>query len=197
MTALRELGIPVTINPRPNEVVDAIPFDEDTKHASYDPDYAQRFWRILLQTERVARRFRAEFIGKASPVHFFWGSFDLAFSRFSGRPAPPHPGGFPNLPDSATREAYSHEEHSAGFWPGGNGAEAIFYAYAYPEPAGFAQATIAPADAGWSAALKEFVFPYEALRQSSDPESALMAFFQSTYDAAATLAQWPRQSLER
>jgi hypothetical protein len=197
MEALAALDIHVRINRRPNEVVDATAFDEDTKHASYDRDAAERFWRVLLQADRVCREFRSGFLGKASPVHFFWGSFDLAVTRFSGRTAPPHPGGFPNMPDSATREAYSHEEHSVGFWPGGNGAEALFYAYAYPEPVGFASAEVGPKGAAWSTTAKEFVYPYEVLRRAEDPDAALLQFFNSTYVAAATLAHWPRQLLER
>jgi len=190
MDALHSIDIDARINRKPNEIADAIPFDRDTTHKSYDRVYVERFWRALLQIDRLCKVFRARFIGKASPVHFFWGSFDLATTRFSGRTAPPHPGGFPNMPDSATREAYSHEEHSVGFWPGGFGMEALLYAYAYPEPAGFAEAKVEPAAASWNTQLKEFVLPYEAVRTSSDPDAAALAFFQSTYDATAKLANW-------
>lgn len=190
MEALHSIDIDVRIHKKPNEIVDAIPFDKDTTHASYDRAYVERFWRALLQIDRLCKAFRARFLGKASPSHFFWGSFDLATTRFSGRGAPPHPGGFPNMPDWATREAYSHEEHSVGFWPGGFGNEALLYAYAYPEPAGFAEEPIKPAEASWNAALKEFVLPYEAVRTASDPDRAVLDFFESTYAAAARRANW-------
>lgn len=195
--ALHELQFDVRIHGKPNEVTDAIPFAQDTVHKSYDRNAVERFWRILLQADRLFKQFRCGFTGKASPVHFFWGSFDLATTRFSGRPAPPHPGGFPNMPDAATREAYSHEEYSAGFWPGGSGMEAAFYAYTYPEPENYAQARVAPADAAWSTALKEFLLPYEAVRASADPDAAVRAFLESTYGAAADLAGWDRSALER
>jgi hypothetical protein len=198
MTALRKLNVPVSIHPKPNEVTDPIPFDKDTQHASYDPEAAHRFWWVLLQVDRVFRRFRAGFIGKNSPVHFFWGSFDLAVTRFSGRPAPEHPGGFPNLPDEITREAYSHEVSSAGFWPGGDMLpEPIFFSYAYPTPDGFAEARVRPPAATWNGDLGEWVLPYEAVRTSPDPEAALLEFLQSTYEGAATLAGWDRAALER
>lgn len=198
MEELRDMRVDVRIDTMPNEIAGAIPFPQDTAHASYDRAYVERFHRALLGADRVCKRFRSGFIGKASPVHFFWGSFDLAATRFSGRVAPPHPGGgVPNMPDDATREAYSREEHSVGFWPGGNGAEAIFYAYAYPEPAGFSQATVVPSDAAWSSSLREFVLPYESVRTASDPERAVLDFFASTYDAAATLGRWDRALLER
>jgi len=197
MEALHDIDVTVRINGKPNEIADAIPFAQDTVHAAYDRDYAQRFWRALWQADRLCKVFRAPFLGKASPVHFFWGSFDLAVTRFSGRVAPPHPGGIPNLPDWVTREAYSHEEQSVGFWPGGNGAEAIFYAYAYPAPDKFAQAAVRPAAALWSEQLREFVLPYEAVRTSDDPDRDVLSFFQSTYDAAADLASWDRKALER
>jgi len=190
MDALASIHIDVRIHKKPNEIVDAIPFDRDTKHASYDRLYAERFWRVLVQIDRLCKIFRAQFLGKASPSHFFWGSFDLATTRFSGRLAPAHPGGFPNMPDSATREAYSHEEHSVGFWPGGAGLEALLYAYAYPEPAGFAEEKIRPAAASWNAALKEFVLPYDAVRTAKDPDRAVLDFFESTYDATARRANW-------
>ena len=195
---LDTLGIRVKIHPKPNELPDPILFHEDETHASYDPDAAQRFWRILVQSERVMQHFRAHFIGKTSPIHFFWGSFDLAVTRFSGRPAPEHPGGVPNLPDWVAREAYSHEVSSAGFWPGGGPHPfPLFYSYAYPEPAGFAQTKVQPADAFWSTDLKEFVLPYDAVRTASSPDGALLSFLQSTYDAAADCAKWDRAALER
>jgi hypothetical protein len=197
MYELSTLGIVVNINRKPNEIVDAIPFDRDKTHRTYVKEDAERFWRVLLQANRLCKEFRAGFLGKASPVQFFWGSFDLAATRYSGRSAPPHPGGIPNLPDAVTREAYSHEEHSVGFWPGGNGVDAAFYAYAYPEPPGFAEARIAPAAAGWNVAMREFVLPYGAVREASDPDRAVLSFFESTYEAAANLAKWDRAALER
>jgi uncharacterized protein DUF5996 len=197
MRELRALRFDVPIDKKPNEIVEAIPFDRDTIHASYDRAYVERFFAALREADRLCKEFRSNFLGKASPVHFFWGSFDLAESRFSGRSAPPHPGGFPNLPDWVTREAYSREEHSCGFWPGGEGMEAAFYAYAYPEPAGFAQARVMPAAASWIAALREFVLPYEAVRTSSDPDRDVLDFFNSTYAAAADLAHWDRAALDR
>lgn len=197
MDALERLDIRVKIRTMPNEIADAIPFERDTVHASYDAEYAQRFWKALLQADRLCKQFRSAFLGKASPVHFFWGSFDLAVTRFSGRKAPPHPGGFPNMPDWATREAYSHEEHSVGFWPGGNGAEAAFYAYAYPEPEGFSRTKVLPEAASWFDGLREFVLPYQAVRASANPDRDVLDFFQSTYEGAATLAKWDRPALER
>ena len=195
--ALAELGIAVRINIKPNEVADAIPFDEDRVHAAYDRDAANRFWRILSACNEVFSEFRTAFLGKVSPVHFFWGSFDLAVTRFSGRRAPPHPGGIPNLPDDVAREAYSHEVSSAGFWPGGGPIDdAAFYSYAYPAPEGFAAAPVRPAAAFFSQALGEFILPYEAMRTAAEPRRALMEFLQSTYEAAATLAQWDRAGLE-
>ncbi len=197
-TSLEELGLPVTIHGRPNEVEDAIPFAEDRTHASYDPEAVERFWRVLLQVDRVFHEFRARFVGKSSPVHFFWGSFDLAVTRFSGRPAPPHPGGFPNLPDRVTREAYSHEVSSAGFWPGSAAApEPIFFAYAYPTPEGFSGAKVGPAAAEWNGTLGEFVLRYEDVRTAPDSDAALLEFLQTTYEAAAQLAGWDRKALER
>jgi len=197
MRELAAMSFDVAIDPTPNEIADAVPFPQDTAHKSYDAAYVDRFRYALLAADRVCKRFRSNFVGKSSPVHFFWGSFDLAYTRFSGRAAPPHPGGFPNMPDSATREAYSREEQSVGFWPGGAGAEALFYAYAYPEPKGFAEAKVRPAQAGWYPALREFVLPYEAARASGDPSAAVLEFFTSTYDAAATLGAWDRALLER
>ena len=199
MIALRELGIAVTINPMPAEIADCVPFDEDTAHAAYDADYAQRFWRVLSSAHEVFSRFRTGFLGKASPVHFFWGSFDLAVTRFSGRGAPRHPGGVPHLPNAVAQEAYSHEVSSAGFWPGGGGSPvdyAAFYSYAYPAPEGFAAAKVKPEAALWSKELGEFLLPYDAMRTARDPDAALMEFLVSTYEAAANLAKWDRQALE-
>jgi hypothetical protein len=195
--ALAELGIAVTINGKPNEIPDAIPFAEDRVHASYDRDYANRFWRVLAATNEVFTQFRTAFLGKASPVHFFWGSFDLAVTRFSGRTAPRHPGGVPNLPDDVAQEAYSHEVSSAGFWPGGGSIDyPAYYSYAYPAPEGFASAAVKPAQAFFSKELGEFVLPYDAVRTASDPRATLLAFLQSTYDAAADLGHWDRAALE-
>jgi len=195
---LGALGIDARIRPRPAEIADAIPFDQDRTHASYDGDAAQRCWRALVQADRVLRAFRGRFLGKCSPVHFWWGAFDLSCTRFSGRPAPPHPGGIPNLPDWITREAYSHECISAGWWPGGGALdEAAFYAYAYPEPAGLPQAAVRPAAAYYHPVLREFILPYDAVRAAPDPDAFLTDFLQSTYDAAADLARWDRPALER
>src|SRR5689334_17537212 len=197
MIALDELGISVRIDEMPNEIPDAIPFSQDRVHASYDPDYANRFWRVLLRAHDVFSRFRTAFLGKASPVHFFWGSFDLAVTRFSGRGAPPHPGGIPHLPDAVAREAYSHEVSSAGFWPGGGPIDhAAFYSYAYPAPEGFAAAPVRPAQAFFSRDLGEFLLSYDAVRTAPDPDAALMDFLQSTYEAAANAAGWDRANLE-
>jgi hypothetical protein len=197
MMALREIGIDVRINEMPNEIPGAVPFPDDRTHASYDRDFAQKFWRVLLSSHEVFSHFRTGFLGKVSPVHFFWGSFDLAVTRFSGRPAPPHPGGVPNLPDAVAREAYSHEVSSAGFWPGGGPIDyPAFYSYAYPAPAGFAAAKVQPAEAFYSKELGEFILPYDAVRTARDPETVLMAFLQSTYQAAADLGKWDRKDLE-
>lgn len=195
---LGELGLGVSIHGRPNELEDATPFAEDHSRGSYDPEYATRFWRALVQADRVLQVFRARFIGKCSPVHFFWGSFDLAVTRFSGRTAPPHPGGIPNLPDWVVREAYSHEVSSCGFWPGG-GAHPfpLFYSYAYPEPDGFASAAIEPEGAFYSKDLREWVLPYDVVREAASPDDALLAFLQTTYEAAAELGHWDRSALER
>ncbi len=196
--ALGQLGLDVRIHTTPSEVADGIPFERDTEHTAYDPDFAQRFWRALLQMDRVFKEFRSRFIGKCSPVHFFWGSFDLAVTRFSGREAPPHPGGVPNFPDWVAREAYSHEVSSAGFWPGGGGVEdAAFYSYAYPTPEGFGSAAVRPQAAHWSEPLGEFLLPYEAVRSAASPDDALLDFLQSTYEAAAGCAGWDRTALER
>jgi hypothetical protein len=196
--AMAELGIDVRITMMPCEIADGIPFDRDRTHAAYDRDYVTRFWRVLLSAHQVLTRFRTGFLGKASPVHFFWGSFDLAVTRFSGRPAPSHPGGVPHLPDAVAREAYSHEVSSAGFWPGGGGPVeyAAFYSYAYPAPEGFASAAVRPEQAFFSGELGEFILPYDAMRMASDPGRALMEFLQSTYEAAANLGHWDRPALE-
>jgi len=197
--ALGELGIDVAINTMPCEIADCVAFDEDRAHASYDRDYANRFWRVLVAAHGVMARFRTGFLGKTSPVHFFWGSFDLAVTRFSGRRAPSHPGGVPHLPDAVAREAYSHEVSSAGFWPGGGLAPidyAAFYSYAYPAPEGFAAARVQPAAAFFAKDLGEFLLPYDAVRESRDPDAALMQFLQSTYEAAADLGTWDRAALE-
>jgi len=198
MIALRELGINVQITTTPCEIADCIPFDQDTVHAAYDPEYANRFWRVLLSTSDVFAQFRTGFLGKASPVHFFWGSFDLAVTRFSGRPAPRHPGGVPHLPNSVAQEAYSHEVSSAGFWPGGGGPidYAAFYSYAYPAPEGFGLARVVPKTAFFSKELGEFLLPYDAVRTARDSEAVLMEFLQSTYVAAADLAKWERKALD-
>ena len=197
MAILSGLGVTVRIWTTPCEIEDPIPFEKDEVHATYDAAAANRFWRVLVQAERVMLAFRARFLGKASPVHFFWGSFDLAVTRFSGRRAPPHPGSA-LLPASVSREAYSHEVSSCGFWPGAPGIEATFYSYAYPEPPGFAEADVRPGPiARWDPALGEFVLPYEAMRTTMSPDYALLIFLQSTYDAAADLAQWPRAELDR
>jgi hypothetical protein len=197
MRSLADLGFAVRIDTRPNELPDAIAFDEDRTHESYDRDFANRFWRVLLRTHEVFSHFRTSFLGKSSPVHFFWGGFDLAVTRFSGRPAPRHPGGIPHLSDAITREAYSHEVSSAGFWPGGNGIDyAAFYSYAYPAPQGFAAARVQPAEAFFHKDLGEFLLPYDAVRTAADPRSTLLAFLQSTYAAAADLAKWDRAELE-
>ena len=198
MNMLAEAGHRVRTHSAPNEVAPAIPFAEDREPRSYDRDSAARLLGALQQADRVFRVFRSSFLGKVSPVHFFWGSFDLAVTRFSGRPAPRHPGGIPNLPDAVTREAYSHEVSSAGFWPGGAGGEGgpFFYCYAYPTPAGFGEATVAPEAARFEPALGEFVLDYEAVRAASDPDAALLGFLTSTYDAAANLAKWDRSALE-
>jgi hypothetical protein len=198
MKELATLGLHVKIFARPNEVADPIPFEEDEIHRAYDPEYASRFWQILMQATRLFTEFRARFIGKCSPVHFFWGASDLAVTRFSGRRAPEHPGGVPNLPDWVTREAYSHEVSSCGFWPGGGAIPyAAFYSYAYPEPAGFSSQPVSPDAAFYSNDLGEFILPYDAVRESESPDETLLDFLQSTYEAAANLAAWDRGALER
>lgn len=193
---LHGLGIAVTINEMPNEVAEPIRFSQDRTHAAYDADAAHRFWRALVQVDRVFKRFRTGFLGKASPVHFFWGSFDLAVTRFSGRKAPPHPGGVPGLPDTVTREAYSHEVSSAGFWPGNEAfPQAAFYSYAYPEPPGFRDRAVTPG-AAFDAVLGEFILPYDTVRAAADPEALLLDFLQATYDAAAECGGWDRAALD-
>ena len=196
MATLLDLGIRVRINEIPNEVPDAIRFSEDRVHAAYDPEYAQRFWRLLLQADRVFKSFRTSFIGKCSPVHFFWGSFDLAVTRFSGRRAPRHPGGVPNLSDDVVCEAYSHEVSSAGFWPGGGIDFPAFYSYSYPAPEGFASAAVMPDAACFSRELGEFILPYDAVRTAKAPDTVLLDFLQSTYEAAADTGHWDRAALE-
>ncbi len=198
LAALAALEIDVRLMPRPVEVPVAIAFAEQREHSYFDADAVQRWWQILLSTARVMERFRSGFVGKASPVHFFWGSFDLATTRFSGRPAPRHPGGAPNCPDYVMVEAYSHECSSWGFWPGGGPvAEPAFYAYAYPEPAGYAQRTVRPAGAYYHPELREFVLPYETVRTARDSDAVLGEFLQSTYEAAADTGEWDRAALER
>jgi hypothetical protein len=198
LAALAELDVRVRIHGSPNEVPDPIPFRDDREHATYDPDYAERFWRALLQADRVFKEFRARFLGKVSPVHFFWGSFDLASTRFSGRRAPLHPGGAPNCPDYVMHEAYSHECSSCGIWPGGGALPApTFYAYAYPEPAGYAEHPVEPAGARYDTSLREFLLPYDVVRGADHPDDALLAFLQSTYDAAAGPGGWDRAALDR
>jgi hypothetical protein len=197
MAALADLGIDVKIDDKPNELPDPIRFPDDQVHAFYDPDSAHRFWQVLRQADRVFAKFRTGFLGKSSPVHFFWGSFDLAVTRFSGRAAPRHPGGVPNLPDAVAQEAYSHEVSSAGFWPGGGAIDyPAFYSYAYPAPEGFSATRVRPDAAFFSEALSEFILPYDAVRTAADPDSALLDFLQSTYEAAADAAKWDRAGLE-
>jgi hypothetical protein len=198
MRQLNALYLPVHIHGQPNELADAIPFAGDDVHLAYDAECVARFFRILTQAHRVLSVFRARFIGKCSPVHFFWGAADLAVTRFSGRRAPEHPGGVPHLPDWVTREAYSHEVSSAGFWPGsGPITYPAFYSYAYPEPFGFSEAKIHPVEAFYSPDLREFILPYDAVRESAAPDDALLTFLQSSYEAAATLGRWDRAALER
>ncbi|CAN5553297.1 DUF5996 family protein [soil metagenome] len=197
LAALDMLEIAVAISDRPSELPDGIPFAKDHAHRPYDAEAVRDFWRALIRIDRIFREFRTGFLGKASPVHFFWGSFDLAVTRFSGRVAPKHPGGFPGLPDAVTCEAYSHEEASVGFWPGSDAfPEAAFYAYAYPSPEGFADAKVQPEAARFDAGLGEFILPYAAVRTAGDPDAVLLAFLQSTYNASADLAGWDRAALE-
>jgi len=198
MDELARLDLPVRIVARPNEVPEPIPFGKDEVHRDYDRDAVNRFWRMLLQSERVMMPFRARFIGKCSPIHLFWGGMDLAVTRFSGRQAPPHPGGIPSLPDHITQEAYSHEVISCGFWSGTPPIDyPAFYAYAYPEPTGLAEARVRPDGAFYSPDFREFILPYAQVRESSQPDDTLLAFLQSTYEAAANLGKWDRAALER
>ena len=197
VAALADLGVTTSFDGKPSEMADVPPFAEDHAHRPYDAAAARNFWRALIQVARVFGEFRTGFLGKASPIHFFWGSFDLAATRFSGRVAPKHPGGFPGLPDAVTCEAYSHEEASVGFWPGSDAyPHAAFYAYSYPSPDGYADAAVRPGEAAWNADLGEFLLPYDAVRSADDPDAALLAFCQSTYDAAADRANWDRAALE-
>ncbi|MGH6613023.1 DUF5996 family protein [Sphingomonas sp.] len=197
MTALAGFGIDCRYDPKPSEMPDGVPFAEDHAERPYDADAARNFWRALIRVSRVFGDFRTGFLGKASPIHFFWGSFDLASTRFSGRSAPRHAGGMPGLPDAVTCEAYSHEEASIGFWPGSDAyPHASFYAYAYPAPAGYAEATVEPAEAAFNSDLGEFLLSYDAVRTAADPDVALLAFCRSTYDAAADLGTWDRTALE-
>lgn len=202
---LHALDADVHINERPSEVADRTRFSDDTTHASYDPDAATRCWQILVESDRVLDAYRAEFLGKSSPVHFWWGAFDLACTRFSGRRAPLHPGGVPYLADRVVREAYSHECHSVGWWPGGGHGvlreplvrEPAYYAYAYPEPQGYSIARISPPEAYYHPTMLEWILPYDAVRTAKDPDAMLRAFCETTYDAAARLASWDRRSCER
>jgi len=196
MALLDGLGVATSIWPVPVEIPGAIAFPADDVHTTYEPEQARRFWLALVRMRPVFQRFRSRFVGKASPVHVFWGGLDLATTRFSGRPAPPHPGGAPNCGPHVMLEAYSHEVSSCGYWPGGGG-EGLFYSYAYPEPPGFRDATVAPDGAAYSAELGEFVLPYELVRTAADPDRMLADFLQSTYEAAATTARWDRAALER
>jgi hypothetical protein len=196
VSLLRELGILVSIHELPNEVLNPIPFSKDESHRTYDAAAAHAFWRVLIQADRLLKQFRTGFLGKASPVHFFWGSFDLAVTRFSGRPAPPHPGGVPGLPDAVAREAYSHEVSSAGFWPGNDAyPTAAFYSYAYPEPPGFRTRTTT-SGAFFESKLGEFILPYELVRTAADPDGLVLGFLSSTYESAADAGGWDRTQLE-
>ena len=196
ITELHHLGIPVSIREMPNEVADPIPFSKDDRHRSYDAAAVHAFWRVLIQADRLFKQFRSGFLGKASPVHFFWGSFDLAVTRFSGRDAPLHPGGVPGLPDAVTREAYSHEVSSAGFWPGNDAfPTAAFYSYAYPEPVGFRDRAVAPG-AYFDEQLAEFILPYDTVRSAADPDDLVLDFLSKAYEAAADAASWDRERLE-
>ncbi|MGN6277233.1 MAG: DUF5996 family protein [Sphingomonas sp.] len=197
MAALRDLGVDCRLDPKPSEMPDPVPFAEDHAERPYDAEAARRFWRALIQVQRVFGAFRTSFLGKASPIHLFWGSFDLASTRFSGRVAPRHPGGLPGLPDAVTCEAYSHEESSVGFWPGSDTyPQPAFYAYAYPAPPGYAEAKVLPERAAWNADLGEFILRYDAVRGAADPDAALLDFCRSTYNAAADLGDWNRAALD-
>jgi hypothetical protein len=197
MGMLDELGVTTEIWPVPVEIPGAISFVDDRTHASYDADAVHRFWLALVDIERVMKTFRTRFVGKSSPVHVFWGALDLAYTRFSGRAAPPHPGGAPNCGPHVMWEAYSHEVSSAGYWPGPPGDEGVFYAYAYPDPPDYRRSPVGPDGARWDDGLAEFVLPYEVVRTAPDPDAALLEFLQATYDAAATTAAWDRATLER
>jgi hypothetical protein len=196
MGAMESLKMPVKVYPVPSEVQEPIPFDQDETHKAYDREHVERYWRVLLQAKRVMMAFRSQFIGKVSPVHLFWGAMDLACTRFSGRTAPPHPS-MPGLPDRVTRDAYSHEVSSCGFWPGAPGVDAFFYSYAYPEPKGYREYKVGPAEARFDETFGEFILPYEAMRRSKDPDAALMEFLESTYEAAANTGAWDRKALEQ
>jgi Family of unknown function (DUF5996) len=197
MALLDELHVGTAIWPMPVEIAGAMRFEDDRLHSSYDPDAVWRFWRALVEMERVFKTFRTRFVGKSSPVHLFFGALDLALTRFSGRTAPPHPGGAPNCGPHVMWEAYSHEVSSCGYWPGPPGDEGVFYAYAYPEPPGYRDAPVEPAGARWDDDLSEFVLPYELVRTAPDPDAVLLDFLQSTYEAAATAAAWDRAALDR
>jgi hypothetical protein len=197
ISMLDDLGLATTIWPVPVEIPDAIPFTDDRTHARYEPEAVHRFWLALVEMQRVFNVFRARFVGKASPVHLFWGALDLAYTRFSGRPAPAHPGGAPNCGPHVMWEAYSHEVSSCGYWPGPPGEEGVFYAYAYPEPPGYRDTPVLPSGARWDDDLGEFILPYELVRTAEDPDAVLLTFLQSTYDAAATTAAWDRAALDR
>jgi uncharacterized protein DUF5996 len=195
---LRALGLDITVRTLPCEIPDVIPFELDQEHATYNAEHTTRFWQALVQADRVLKEFRSRFVGKASPVHFFWGGFDLAVTRFSGRRAPPHPGGVPNMPDWVARDAYSHEVSSCGFWPGGPAMpQSVFYAYAYPEPEGFRAALVRPTAARYNSDLGEFLLPYDEVRRASSPDAMLLEFLQSSYEAAADCGAWDRVALER
>jgi hypothetical protein len=196
MEGLHKLELDVHVSDEPNEIPDAKAFSRDTAPRPYDSAYAERYWRVLLEADRVFKEFRTGFLGKVSPVHLFWGSLDLAVTRFSGRRAPLHPGGVPRLPDRVTREAYSHEVSSAGFWAGDAKHDASFYSYAYPAPEGFKAEKVEPSTAKFEEPLGEFVLPYARVREAADPNQALLAFLESTYGAAATLGKWDRAELE-
>ena len=196
MACLDELGVGTDIWPMPVEIEGAVEFTADRAHASYDPDQVHRFWQLLVQAERVFQIFRSRFVGKCSPVHLFWGSLDLAVTRFSGRPAPPHLSNAPHCGPQVMLEAYSHEVSSCGYWPGGEG-EGLFYSYAYPEPPGYREVTVSPPGAGFNTDLGEFVLSYETVRNAADPDAVLLEFLQSTYEAAADCAKWDRRALER
>ncbi len=196
MDRLEALGLEVRIWPVPVEIPDPVPFEDDREHTAYDAGYAHQFWRVLVQADRVLTEFRSGFVGKASPVHFFWGSFDIAVTRFSGRLAPPHPGG-PNMGEKVTREAYSHEVSSCGFWPGKGFGQPAFYSYAYPEPARYGEAAVLPDGAFYSPEMREFILPYDVVRRAGAPDQAVLQFLESTYAAAADLGRWDRAALER